>query len=285
MRTPFLLLVSFVLSLGGCKSHNPSKRYSDSAYSQSDSSGLWSDSISQLSRSEPESSDSVVLSKLKMRFADLPIPFEGLWVNEHYVNEIRQGKPLRKSQDTQTRCIVIPARTLQRTSLIYGMHDGGPESVLIRDGSDYFTYALYDGRIVDTLKVLTDYRLRIGQDYYIRVGEDDSASSDLGVLEDLLFSGRYRRLDTAGMAIFAKNGKIDGLDSLGWYEPVIDYVGDPTNIDHVRLGKDKKHLNDYGLRFLGDTMMIYSIHCLDQSGGDCYPDTLGRLLYSLARVK
>ena len=53
------------------------------------------------------------------------IPFNGLWVNEHYVNEIRQGKPLRESQDTGTRCIVIPTRTLQVTRCIYGFHEGG----------------------------------------------------------------------------------------------------------------------------------------------------------------
>ena len=97
--------------------------------------GYQKSDISHLSDSAINTSDSIALSKLKARFADAPIPFNGLWVNEHYVNEIRQGKPLRESQDTGTRCIVIPTRTLQVTRCIYGFHEGGEGMVLVKKGS------------------------------------------------------------------------------------------------------------------------------------------------------
>jgi hypothetical protein len=231
--------------------------------------------------------DSIVLKRLKARFADTTIPFQGVWVNEHYVNDIRQGKPIRKSQDTATRCIVIPKRTLQQTNIIFGFHDGGESLVVVSNASGFFTYALYDGHCVDTIRSLGGGRLKIGRENYVRIGEKDSTSSDLGVLEELLFAGEYRRPDAAGTVVFKKNGEIDGLDSLGWYDPAIDYAdwGYETKLDHISLGSDRKHLHDYGFRFAGDTLMIYRIDCLKKEGEDCVLDTLGQRMYALQKVK
>ena len=286
MRLLFLLLISFELCFGACQFPGHfDKNDKDSTSLKVNTTGHPLDSTTTLSDSAINASDSIALSKLKARFADAPIPFKGLWVNEHYVNEIRQGKSLRESQDTGTRCIVIPARTLQVTRCIYGFHEGGEGMALVKKGSGYFTYSLYNGICLDTLLPLADERLRIGRDYYIRLGEEDSTSSDMGVLEQLLFAGQYIRLNAKGTAVFAKNGKIEGLDSLGWYEPVIDYVAYPTNIDHIKLGRDKEHLNDYGFRFVRDTMMIYSIDCLQHAGGDCVSDTFGQQMYILQKLR
>ena len=238
-----------------------------------------------LADSTGENSDSISLSKLKVKFADAALPFEGLWVNEHYIDEIHRGKSLREAQDIETRCIVIPGRTLEVTRWIYGFHEGGEGMVLVKTGPGYFSYSLYNGRCIDTFEVLGNARLKVGREYYFRLGAEGSASSDLGVLEQLLFAGKYQRQDPAATVIFAKDGEIQGLDSLGSYDPVIDYVDLPTNVDHIRLGKDKKHLSDYGLRFVGDTMMIYSINCLQHAGGDCVSDTLGQLMYALRRLE
>lgn len=170
----------------------------------------WCQSPAHTDRINKDSSvdvtDSIALNKLKLRFSESLIPFEGLWVSERYVSDIR-------------------------------------------------------------------------------LGQKDTSLSDLGVLEQLLFTGRYRRQDAAETAIFENNGRIQGLDSLGWYEPVIDYADFPTNIDHIRLGKDKEHLNDYGLRVVGDTIMIYSIDCLNHTDGDCVLDTLGHQMYALLKLK
>jgi len=286
MRLLFLLLISFALCFGACHFvEHSDKKDKDSSLLKVNTAIHQLDSTTTLSDSAINASDSIALSKLKARFADAPISFKGLWVNEHYVNEIRQGRSLRESQDTGTRCIVIPPRTLQVTRCIYGFHEGGEGVVLVKKGSGYFTYSLYSGRCVDTLWPLEDERMRIGQDYYIRLGKEDSTSSDLGVLEQLLFAGQYIRLNARGTTVFAKDGKIEGLDSLGWYEPVIDYVGYPTNVDHIKLGRDKEHLNDYGLRFVGDTMMIYAIDCMQHADGDCVSDTFGHLMYVLPKLK
>lgn len=282
MRPLFLLLISLALCLGACQSSGHSDK-KDSTLVKSIFTGHPSDSAI-LHDSSIDASDSIILIRLKAKFEDAPIPFSGLWVSEHYVNGVRQGKLLSELQDTGTRCIVIPARTLQETIWIYGFHEGSGGVVFVKKGADYFIYSLYDGHPVDTLQVLGGDRLRIGRSNYIRVGERDSTQYDLGVLEQLLFAGRYLRSNAGDTAVFTKSGKIEGLDSLGWYEPVIDYVGDPTSVDHIRLGRDKEHLNDYGFRFAGDTMMIYSIDCLQQAGGDCVSDTLGTRMYILKKL-
>jgi len=230
--------------------------------------------------------DSIELSKLKARYSDTSIPFEGLWVNERYVNEIKGGKPIRECQDTDTRCIVVPRRTLQVTSIIFGFHEGGPGLVFVKKGSEYFALALYDGHCVDTVHVLAGEKLKFGRDYYVRVGEEDTTLPDLGVLEQLLFAGKYKRPDAPRTISFDQNGKIEGLDSLNWYDPTIDYAdwGYETKLDHIRLGSDREHLHDYGFRFVGNTLEIYTINCLKQAGTDCILDTLGRQMYALQKI-
>ena len=74
---------------------HPDKKDKDSSLLNVNSVGYPLDSATTLTDSAINASDSIALNKLKARFADAPIPFKGLWVNEHYVNEIRQGKAVR----------------------------------------------------------------------------------------------------------------------------------------------------------------------------------------------
>jgi len=269
----------------GCHSpSNPGKKGRDSTQLTANSAGQHPEGKSA-SIDSSIYNDSMMLSRLKARFADLPIPFQGLWVNEDYIDEIRQGKSVRESLDTETRCIVIPPRTLQVTSFIFGFHEGGEGLVLAKNGDAFYTYALYNGQLVDRLESMPDGKLQIGRNLYIRAGEEDSTSPDWGILERLLFAGQYLRPDTWGTVVFQTNGKIEGLDTLGWYQPVVDYADFATRVDHIRLGISKHHLNDYGLRFARDTMMIYSIDCLQHAGEDCVLDTLGKRLYTFVKVK
>jgi len=275
--------MSLALCLGACHSSGHADK-KDSTLLDSISAGHRLDSMA-LRDPSVDGNDSINLVNLKAKFEDAPIPFAGLWVSEDYVNGVLRGKSLRESQDSGVNCIVIPARTLQHTIWIYGFHEGGGGIVFVKKGADYFTYSLYNGQRVDTLQTLTGGRLRIGHSNYIQVGEKDSTQYDMGVLEQLVFAGRYLRSAAGDTAIFEKNGKIEGLDSLGWYEPEVDYIGEPTSVDHIRMGRDKKHLNDYAFRIVGDTLMIYTIDCLKIIGDDCVEDTLLRRLYALPKLK
>jgi len=164
MKPLFLLLMAFALCLGACHSSgHPDKK--DSTSSIVNSASHPSDPAN-LSEPSGDGNDSVNLAKLKAKFEDAPNPFKGLWVSEPYVNGIRRRKPVHELQDSEMRCIVTPARTLQATMWIYGFHEGSGGVVFVKNGSDYFTYSLYNGRCADTLQSLGDDRLRIGRQLY-----------------------------------------------------------------------------------------------------------------------
>jgi hypothetical protein len=130
MRPLFLLLILAELCCAACKSSRSSdNKNKDSSELKMDSAGHGTVSLADPTG---ETSDSISLSKLKEKFADAAIPFKGLWVNEHYIDEIRRRKSLREAQDTETKCIVIPGRTLEVTRWIYGFHEGGEGMVLVK---------------------------------------------------------------------------------------------------------------------------------------------------------
>jgi len=167
MRLPIPFLISFILCTVACEQpEHPGKKDKDSTSLKMNSGSPRKDSGAVSTNAAHWNEDSVELSKLKARFSDTSIPFEGLWVNEHYVNEIKAGKAIRDCQDTETTCIVVPRRTLQVTRIIFGFHEGGPSLVLVKQGSEYFAHDLYDGNLVDTLHVLAGKRLKFVRDYY-----------------------------------------------------------------------------------------------------------------------
>ncbi|HET6256441.1 MAG TPA: hypothetical protein VFE32_20365 [Puia sp.] len=150
MRLPIQLLMSFILCTGACQQlGRAGKEDKDSASLKMDSGGHRKDPAPESTDPSNSSQDSIELSKLKTRFSDTSIPFECLWVNEHYVNEIKGGKPIRECQDTETKCVVVPWRTLQVTSIIFGFHEGGQSLAFVKKGPEYFAHALYDGHCVD----------------------------------------------------------------------------------------------------------------------------------------
>ncbi|HEY1166285.1 MAG TPA: hypothetical protein VGE90_13995, partial [Chitinophaga sp.] len=109
--------------------------------------------------------------------------------------------------------------------------------------------------------------------------------TDLGILEELLFSGRYER-EREKEVIFTADGRIQGLDSFTRYAPVIDYtVGSLSEFDLVNMGSGKG--KDYGYRFKGDTLQIFRITCASPGGDGNFCDSLaaGPTLYKLVRKK
>jgi hypothetical protein len=217
---------------------------------------------------------------------DTPVYFAGLWVNEVYIQRVRTGMPLRRAQGVMMSCIEIPLRTLKVTRMVGGFHDGAADMVLRKNGSGYCFYYTYNYIPGDTVIPLADGRLKIGKNYFQHL-DDDKLSSDDGILEQLLFAGRYRRTDTdtAGSIIFEENGHIQGFDSFRYYSPTIDYADMNAAFDHIRIGSDARHLQDYGFRFIGDTLMIYDRNRLRYNGEYCDSEALGELLYVLPKIK
>jgi len=128
------------------------------------------------------------------------VPFGGAYVNEEYVDKIHANRSPRLDQDVEKSCIEIPDSTLETTSWIYGFHEGGPTKEVVNTGGRFMLYDVYEKKLEDTLESLGPDRLRIGQLYLRKLKYPDREKADWGILEEILFSGRYQTEDDGELA-------------------------------------------------------------------------------------
>ena len=243
------------------------------------------------SKSKPGAEDSVNKQKehtLLPRFKTLDtiLSFSGIWVNEEYINKIISSRSPRISQGVMKSCIVIPERTLRVTRMIAGFHEGGEDRVVVKDGDKYLFYDEGLTFIRDSIEIVSLRRMRIGNQYFKRLIHQDTSMNDLGILEEILFKGRYQSEE--GKEIdFGEDGHVLGLDSFKFYSPVIDYADGPANVDHVQLGHANFKLQQFGFRFDKDTLLIYKIQCLkfDSAERDCESEALSEIVYKLIKLR
>jgi hypothetical protein len=268
LRLLFFLLMT--VSLFSCSSTTPSGK-------------LAADSTAGAMKADTPKGQPVARHPVESE--DTVLPFAGVWVNEVYLDSIRYNRSPRLSQGVEESCIILPARTLQVTSMIAGFHDGGPAWVVVKSGSHYQFY--YEARELpgDTIESLSLQRLRIGHHYFGRLNQPDIRKSDFGILEELLFTGTYLT-DKGEKVIFGPNGSVTGLPGLAYYEPVVDYAdrGD-RQVDLLQLGPTRHKMDNFGFLFRKDTLTIYMVNCLryDRTNGDCDSNALGEMLFSLVK--
>ncbi|MFY0254765.1 hypothetical protein ACDQ55_12500 [Chitinophaga sp. 30R24] len=123
---------------------------------------------------------------------DTTLNFAGMWVNETYVDMIRHTRfPRHFEAWDMLSCFIVPGRTLQASSMIYGFHDGVP-FVVVKDGSRYKTYDPQLTVCMDSFVLISSHRIKISRQYFVRLPHYNSSLSDQGILEELLFHGRYQ---------------------------------------------------------------------------------------------
>jgi hypothetical protein len=235
--------------------------------------------------------DSVVLNEpspetpADFKTLDTALSFAGLWVNETYIDNIRKTRSPRQSQDVMESCITIPSRTLQVTRMVAGFHEGAEDLVVVKDRDRYKLYDADLNKLQKELELISSTRMRIGGQYFSRIAHHDTTLTDLGILEELLFSGRYER-EHGKEVVFTADGRIQGLDSFVRYAPVIDYTaGSLAEFDLLNMGSGKGR--DYGYRFKGDTLQIFRTICATAGAEGSFCDSLaaGPTLYKLVRKK
>ena len=258
--------------------------FSCSSLSDQRSSRVSIESLSPIS----VSSDSPVIHQPVPRFKtlDTVLSFAGVWVNENYFDSIGKNRSPRLDQGIEKSCIVIPKRTLMETNMVGGFHDGGSAMVVIKNGNKY---QFYDPELKfprDTIEPISSTRLRIGNQYFQPLNHPDSGKNDWGILEEILFSGKYKMEDGSKVE-FLTDGHVNGLGAISYYEPVIDYSdrGD-RQLDRISLGKSHKNLAEYGFRFDKDTLLIYVVDCLkyDVDEHACDSAKFGELMWKLRRI-
>jgi hypothetical protein len=219
---------------------------------------------------------------------DTAVSFAGIWVNESYVDKVRKTRSPRQSQGvTEESCIIIPPRTLQVTRMIDGFHEGEEDIVVVKDYGQYKLYNADLSKQQREIDILSPGRIRIGDQYFTRLAHQDTTMLNWGILEELLFSGRYET-ENKQEVIFSEDGRVQGLDNFTRYTPVIDYTTNPpAAFDQLQLGTGGARAADFGFRFAGDTLQIFRVRCAD-GGSDinaCDSLVAGSMAYRLLRKK
>lgn len=244
-----------------------------------------------------ETKDSTVLDEAPAAEADVPhfktldtaLSFAGLWVNETFIDNIRRTRSPHRSEGAMVEesCITIPARTLQVTRMVAGFHEGAADMVVVKDKDRYKMYDAALENVQKEIEIISPERIRIGNQYFGRITGYDTTLEDLGILEELLFQGRYESSDKKEV-IFAVDGRVQGLGEFKRYAPAIDLSAWPAgDFDHVELETVTGKRVDHGFRFAGDTLVIFQVKCFkeDASSSECDSVAPGNILYRLLRKK
>jgi hypothetical protein len=231
----------------------------------------------------PKASKSDQLQNVQL--LDTALSFSGVWVNEAYINKIKVNRSPRLSQSNEKSCIVIPLKTLMVTRMIYGFHEGGGDMMIAKDGNSYYFCDPVSKKIQDSVTVISPTRIKIGDKYFSRLKHQDTTMINLGILEEILFKGRYRMVNGSEVDFF-EDGSVKGLDSFRAYLPQIDFTTDATFVDHIQLGLSKEKLHDYVFLFDKDTLYIDKVTCVeyDSASHVCLKEGGGDQVYKLIKL-
>ena len=175
---------------------------------------------------------------------------------------------------------------MQPANVIWNFHEGGTEMNVTKDGNVFRLHMKAMTDSIQEIKLLPGGRLRVGNQDFVRVVHGDSSLYDWGVIEELLFEGKYR--DTTGKTVsFEAGGRVTGLDTIAFYAPDPDYAGTREDIDLIQLGKTREKLHWYGFRFDKDSLILYRLNCpiMDSTGKECDSVYFTQQLRTLVRVQ
>lgn len=214
-----------------------------------------------------------------LRTLDTIVPFAGFWINERYINDIERTKSPLQSQGADVSCIDIPGRTLQRTRMIWGFHDGGADLTVVKTEKGFQFYYLENDSVAGPaydIDVISESRIKIDDNYFVK-------SSAL-FLEEMLFTGQYTAEDGSAVE-FASDGRIIGLDNFTTYTPIYDYSDAGMTVDQVILRTETRSEEYYGFLFSADTMRIYQLECTKFIPTDevCEEMMFGKVIHVLIR--
>lgn len=228
---------------------------------------------------KPKPNEPIASPITDFKTLDTVVPFAGFWVNETYVNNIKRTQSPRECQNLMESCITIPDRTLQPTSMVSGFHEGAGEMVVIKKDNTFQLYYKYDDTIRNLayeIKVISSEKLKIGKNTFIKTNEN--------FLADILFSGDYQ--DSVKNTVqFLKDGHIKGLGAYTLCKPLYDYMGPGMEVNLVQLGPTQEKLEDFGFKFIQDTLFIHNLNCLqrDSTDNSCLEVSMGDIKYKLVK--
>ena len=233
--------------------------------------------------------DTQAVSETKLAPDTSAIPFAGNWLNETYYKAIMQNKSPRAAQELVEEVFIqVPARMNEKTEMIYGFHESGPELQLLHHAGLYTFWELQgdtlDRKAFD-VKIVDSTHLQIGDQPFVRIYPLNGPYQPL-ILEEILFKGTYKASKKEQVE-FKNNGQVVGLGKYKYYTVLTDYMDAGLQIDQVGLGETMDKWEYYGFKFKPKGLELYEIKCkvMDEAENRCVDVDFGKLAYSLEHIK
>jgi hypothetical protein len=214
---------------------------------------------------------------------DTAFSLTGVWVNKTYLDTLlATGSPRAAINAASEPCIEFRSDTDKYAHIAFNFHEGDDEQISRKCGN----YTVGDsGEIV----AISPEEIRIARHYFVKFKHPDSRRYDYNIVETLLFAGNYQ-LENGGKVTFSGDGRVDGLDSIKYFTPNVDYIGPGLDVDQLWLGLDSDIYKSpkYAFKFKKDTLSLYKLNCLegyDSTDNSCGVVDFGQLKWKLIRKK
>lgn len=211
-------------------------------------------------------------------FQKTSVEFSGTWVNNKYIDKLKETRSPREAQDAgDISAVMIPDQTEEQAMMIWGFHEG-LEGSFRKKGTEY---GLATGKpeTIDYKISVSDGTLTMAEESFTRIG----GLKEYHIVETILFAGSY---DLAGRKVeLSSNGRIEGIDSLSYYSANLDYMDAGMDVDQISLGKTEEKMHTYGFKFKGRTLTIHEIDCVDYDGDYCMKVKHGREVLRMVKVE
>ncbi|MDX2190210.1 MAG: hypothetical protein SFY32_10120 [Bacteroidota bacterium] len=221
--------------------------------------------------------------EIKIAIKNRADSLNGYWLSDIYLQKIVQTKSIYQNREYSTLFYAI---RLDKNNLLtdsaylasHDTHEGGFGTFLRFDTTKFcftnnisknFEYSS-TGKIPYYLDPLNESILELkyfDKDKVERYRKIVDVETEL---RKILFKGKYRFENNSNEVYFGIDGRIAGLDSNSYFEPIIDFT-EGIEFDCIRTNYSKEKiekLNFYKFQFKKDTLLLYKIINLNDENFD-----------------
>ena len=201
----------------------------------------------------------------------------GIWVNKTYKDKLEETKSPRIAQDASEITFLIISGSDKSVTMIYNYHEGVTGELAYENNGYKLQFDNSDEYSISSTENAQKLRLN-GTQFEKAIYSDDDHTFDL--IEQIVFAGDY---DLNGEKItFTHDGQIKGDPLLTEYTVVADYLDIGLDVDQLYLGNGFHH-DKLGFKFVGDTLRIYELKCLEKLDDQCMQVDFGEQVYELVK--
>ncbi len=216
--------------------------------------------------------------------------FVGAWLNQTYLDKIKETRSAKASQEFSSLCIVdvFEKGGSHYFAATWNFHEGGDvqELVLLSDTKAVSKSANEWGHDYDlVLKPDNTLEVAFGSEKhtYLKFGKGTPYADFPEAILEALFAGTYTL--GGGTLTLNKDGTANGWENVVRYAVNIDYFDAGMQFDKIFLTfKGDKQPKAFGFVFEGDVLELFRLECKTSDGGLCVEYERGETVYRLSKA-